>query len=152
MTIRTRSGAGGVRRSPQGGRAEVFDLVLDKGLVIDVHARCGIGRIAALTGDSVLLLEPNEIRYAEADRHVVWLTTDYGRLRAATKGMQHLERELAGHGFVRVHRSFLINPERVRRVHHKGHGIITLSTDHRRVESIPVSRRCTHEVRRLFGI
>ena len=115
-------------------------------------ARHGIDRIAALTGDSVLLLEPHEIRYAEAERHVVWLTTDYGRLRAATKGMHHVERELAGYGFVRVHRSFLVNPERVRRVHHHGHGMITLSTDHRRVESIPVSRRCTHEVRRLFGV
>lgn len=113
----------------------------------------GHGRIAAALADgSVLLLEPHEIRFAEADRHSVWLATDYGRFRAATKGIDNLERELARHGFARVHRSFLVNPERVRRVDHRGHGMITLSTDHRRVEAIPVSRRFTREVRALFGV
>ena len=113
---------------------------------------CGAGRIGALADDCVLLLQPDEVRFAEAERHSVWLTTDHGRFRAATKGIDNLERELARHGFVRVHRSFLVNPERVRRVDHRGHGMITLSTDHRRIESIPVSRRYTHEVRELFGV
>lgn len=113
---------------------------------------CAPGRIAALAEDSVLLLEPSEIRFAESDRHVVWLTTDCGRVRAATKGMDNVERELGDHGFLRVHRSFLINPDRVRRVHLKGNGLIALSTDYRRVESIPVSRRCTHEVRLRLGL
>lgn len=109
-------------------------------------------RIAALAGDSILLLEPNEIRFAESDRHFVWLTTDHGRFRAATKGMHNVERELSHHGFLRVHRSFLINPDRVRRVRHKGNGLIALSTDYGQVESIPVSRRYTQEVRKFLGI
>ncbi|MFC5992801.1 LytTR family transcriptional regulator DNA-binding domain-containing protein [Pseudonocardia hispaniensis] len=109
-------------------------------------------RIAALAGDSVLLLDPHEVRFAEANRHIVWLTTDCGRFRAVTKGMDNLERELARYGFLRVHRSFLINPSRVRRVVHKGSGLIALCTDHHRTESIPVSRRSTHEVRQRLGI
>lgn len=108
--------------------------------------------IAALAGASVFLLRPNEVRFAESDRHSVWLTTDYGRFKAATKGMDNVERELSHHGFLRVHRSFLINPERVRRVDHKGNGLIALSTDYRQAESIPVARRCTQDVRRRFGI
>jgi sigma-54 dependent transcriptional regulator, acetoin dehydrogenase operon transcriptional activator AcoR len=123
------------------------------GLDAASHETCGgHGRVAALADGSVLLLEPHEIRFAEADRHSVWLATDYGRFRAATKGIDNLERELAHHGFARVHRSFLVNPERVRRVDHRGHGMITLSTDHRRGEGIPVSRRFTREVRALFGV
>jgi DNA-binding LytR/AlgR family response regulator len=113
---------------------------------------CGNGRIAALADGSVLLLEPHEIRFAEADRHSVWLATDHGRFRAATKGIDNLERELIRYGFTRVHRSFLVNLERVRRVDHRGHGVITLSTDHRRLEGIPVSRRFTREVRALLGV
>jgi hypothetical protein len=109
-------------------------------------------RIAALAGDSVLLLAPNEIRFAEANRHVVWLMTDCGRLRAATKGMDNLERELRRYGFIRVHRSYLINPWRVRRVVHKGSGLIALSTDQQCTECIPVSRRSTQEVRQRLGI
>jgi hypothetical protein len=109
-------------------------------------------RIAALSGDSVLLLDPREIRFAEASRHVVWLMTDCGRVKAAAKGMANVERELVRYGFIRVHRSFLINPERVRRVHHKGHGLIALSTDEDRPEAIPVSRRSTELVRRRLGL
>lgn len=110
------------------------------------------GRIAALRDDSVLLLDSHEIRFAEANRHVVWLTTDCGRVRAATKGMDNVERELCDHGFLRVHRSFLINPDRVRRIHFKGNGLIALSTDYSRVESIPVARRYTQQVRLRLGL
>jgi hypothetical protein len=111
-----------------------------------------LNRIAALSGDSVLLLDPKEIRYAEASRHIVWLVTDFGRVRAAAKGMLNVERELARYGFVRVHRSFVVNPGRVRRIHHKGHGLIALSTDEFGSETIPVSRRSTEDVRRLLGL
>ncbi|MGE3285438.1 MAG: LytTR family transcriptional regulator DNA-binding domain-containing protein [Pseudonocardia sp.] len=109
-------------------------------------------RITAFSGDSVLLLDPSEIRYAEASRHTVWLVTDCGRVRATAKGMLNVERELARYGFVRVHRSFVVNPERVRRVHHQGHGLIALSTDESGAETIPVSRRSTETVRRLLGL
>ena len=128
----------------------------DSGAVLETlehrSARDAPERIAALAGDSVLLLAPNEVRFAEANRHVVWLMTDCGRLRAVTKGMDNLERELRRYGFIRVHRSFLINPSRVRRVVHKGSGLIALSTDQQYTESIPVSRRSTHEVRQRLGI
>jgi hypothetical protein len=126
------------------------------GLVLETlehrYARDTPERIAALAGDSVLLLVPNEVRFAEANGHVVWLMTDCGRLRATTKGIDNLENELRRYGFIRVHRSFLINPSRVRRVLHKGRGLIALSTDQHYTESIPVSRRSTHEVRQRLGI
>lgn len=109
-------------------------------------------RIVAVTDDSDLLLDPDEIRYAEADRHSVWLVTDYGRFRAATRGIDNLESTLSDHGFMRVHRSFLVNSGRVRRIYHKGNGLIALSTDARRAECIPVARRSTQEVRRILGL
>ena len=109
-------------------------------------------RIAALVDNAVLLLDPNEVRYAEANRHDIWLVTDCGRVKAATKGMDNLERELSGHGFIRVHRGFLVNPVRVRRVVHKGNGLIYLDTDVNRAECIPVSRRRTQEVQQALGL
>jgi hypothetical protein len=109
-------------------------------------------RIAALVDNSVLLLDANEIRYAEANRHDIWLVTDCGRIKAATKGMDNLEQELSALGFIRVHRGFLVNPLRVRRVVHKGNGLICLDTDVERPECIPVSRRRTHEVEHALGL
>ena len=121
----------------------------------DVHAPgtpAVADRIPALVDNSILLLDAQEVRYAEANRHAIWLVTDCGRVKAATKGMDNLERELRGLGFVRVHRGFLVNPVRVRRVVHKGNGLISLATDVTRPECIPVSRRRTREVEQALGL
>ncbi|WP_158703536.1 LytTR family DNA-binding domain-containing protein [Pseudonocardia dioxanivorans] len=110
------------------------------------------GRVPAESERCVLLLDPGEIRFAEAQGHTVWLITDRGRLRARTRGIDNVERQLAEHGFLRVHRSFLVNPDRVRRIDQKGNGVIALSTDPCRSEDIPVARRSTLAVRRVLGL
>lgn len=109
-------------------------------------------RVAAESEQCVLLLDPGEIRFAEAQGHAVWLVTDRGRLRALTRGIDNVERQLAEHGFLRVHRSFLVNPDRVQRIDQKGNGVIALSTDPGRSEDIPVSRRSTPAVRQVLGL
>jgi hypothetical protein len=109
-------------------------------------------RIVAFQEGHVLLLSPSEIRYAEADRHAVWLTTDVGRVRAATRGMDHVERELTPFGFIRVHRSYLVNVERIREVDYQGKGILTVSTAPNKNELIPVSRRNAAVLRGLLGL
>jgi len=111
-----------------------------------------LGRIAAVHDGQVLLLDPSEIRYAEADRHSVWFTTDAGRVRAATQGIDNIDAELTPFGFIRVHRSYLVNVERVCKVGHKGKGILTLSTHPNKDEQIPVSRRSVSRVKVLLGI
>jgi len=111
-----------------------------------------VGRIAAVHGGQVLLLDPSEIRYAEANGHAVWLVTDAGRVRAATRGIDNVDAELTPCGFLRTHRSYLVNLERVRRVVHMGRGILTLSTDPNGDEQIPVSRRSAARIRNLLGL
>ncbi|MGD9988485.1 LytTR family transcriptional regulator DNA-binding domain-containing protein [Pseudonocardia sp.] len=109
-------------------------------------------RVPAEGDRYVLLLEPHEIRFAEAQGHTVWLVTDRGRLRAMIRGIDNMERRLAEHGFLRVHRSFLVNPDRVQRIDQKGNGVIALSTDPARPEDIPVSRRSMQTVRQVLGL
>jgi sigma-54 dependent transcriptional regulator, acetoin dehydrogenase operon transcriptional activator AcoR len=99
-----------------------------------------------------LLLSPIEIRYAEARRHDVWLATDRGWLRAATHGLGNVG---AGTDQVRLrpdppelcrqHRTHL-------RIEHHGKGVLTLSTDPRKQEALPVSRRYTAELKGLLGL
>lgn len=109
-------------------------------------------RVAAL-GDHgrLVLLPPAEIRYARAEGHAVWLVTDRGSLRAARRGIDQVERELAGHGFLRVHRGYLVNLARVRDVTSE-RGSLTISTVPGRNERIPVSRRSLATVRRALGL
>src|SRR3954454_11658526 len=68
MTMSTRSGAGGVQRSPQGGLAEVLDLILDKGLVIDVFAKVSLVGIEIVTIDARIVVASVDtyLRFAEA--------------------------------------------------------------------------------------
>jgi hypothetical protein len=109
-------------------------------------------RVPALTDNGqVVLLPVAGIRHARADGHTVWLTTDDGVLRAARRGIDHLEHDLAGTGFLRVHRSYLVNLARVREVTAERGGL-TLRTATHRAEPIPVSRRSAPTVRRRLGL
>jgi hypothetical protein len=44
----------------------------------------------------------------------VWLSTDQGRLRAASQSLDKLDSELADVGFLRVHRRYVVNLSRIR--------------------------------------
>jgi PAS domain-containing protein len=109
-------------------------------------------RIVGLRDGRALLLAPSEIRYAEARRHDVWLATDRGRLRAATHGLDNVVQELSKFGFVRVHRSYVVNIARICEIEHHGKGVLTLSTHPQKQEAIPVSRRYTAKLRSLLGL
>jgi hypothetical protein len=109
--------------------------------------------VIGLCDSRMVILGPSEIRYAEADQHTVWLVTDRGRLRALTRGLDNLERELRPFGFVRVHRGFLVNARRVREVEQGlSKGTLTVSTQHHGREAIPVARRHVASLRTALGI
>lgn len=112
----------------------------------------GLNRIIGLRENRLVVLVPSEIRYAEADRNTVWLSTDRGRFQAAMRGLDNVDRALRAHGFRRVHRRFLVNLRRVAELERGAKGELFLITDPRAPELIPVSRRHTPEVRRLFGV
>jgi gas vesicle structural protein len=68
VTVARNQGGGGVRRSPQGGLAEVLDLVLDKGLVIDAFVKVSVVGIELLTIDARIVVASVDtyLRFAEA--------------------------------------------------------------------------------------
>jgi hypothetical protein len=109
-------------------------------------------RVVGLRDDRWVLLDPREIRFAEADHNSVWLTTDQGRLLAATRGLDRLEQQLEDKGFLRVHRRFLVNLSRVREVEQGFKGALFLATDARSRETVPVSRRHASQLRQAFGL
>jgi hypothetical protein len=109
-------------------------------------------RIIGVRNERVMVLAPAEIRYAEADRNTVWLSTDRGKVQAATRGLDNMERELKPFGFCRVHRRFVVNLRRVAELERGVKGELLLITDPRVPDYIPVSRRHTPEIRRLLGV
>jgi hypothetical protein len=109
-------------------------------------------RVVALREDRWVLLDPREIRFAEADHNNVWLTSDQGRLLAAVRSLDRLEQELADTGFSRVHRRFLVNLGRVREIEQGFKGTLFLATDTRTHETVPVARRHVPDVRQALGL
>ncbi|WP_432849208.1 LytTR family transcriptional regulator DNA-binding domain-containing protein [Amycolatopsis sp. CA-161197] len=109
-------------------------------------------RVIGMRNDRLVLLAPSEIRYAEADRNIVWLVTERGRIQAATRGLENVERLLTPHGFSRVHRRFLVNLRRVAELERGIKGELFLIMDSRSHEFVPVSRRHAPELRRLLGV
>jgi hypothetical protein len=110
------------------------------------------GRVVARREDRLVVLAVPEIRYAEAAGNIVWLATDQGRLRAAAGGLDHLEHDLAGLGFLRVHRRYLVNLRRVREIDQGFKGALFLITDVHHRDSVPVSRRHAPDLRRALGV
>lgn len=109
-------------------------------------------RVIGMRNDRLVLLAPSEIRYAEADRNIVWLITERGRIQAATRGLDNVERMLTSYGFRRVHRRFLVNLRRVAELERGIKGELFLIMDPRSHEVVPVSRRHAPELRRMLGV
>lgn len=92
-----------VRRIPAlGGAAAVIALL-----------RSPIGRAAQLAGQ--IPLSPNQIDWVRAAGNYVELRTA-GRTIVHRLSIAAAERELTGHGFVRIHRSTLVRRDRIARV------------------------------------
>jgi sigma-54 dependent transcriptional regulator, acetoin dehydrogenase operon transcriptional activator AcoR len=135
--------------SPDGQPA--FGAGSGEPLIASSRPRPGPSRVIAMRDDRWVLLDPREIRFAEADHNHVWLTSDQGRLLAAARGLDHLEQQLEDKGFLRVHRRFLVNLGRVREIEQGFKGTLFLATDTPARELVPVARRHAPQLRQALG-
>jgi PAS domain-containing protein len=134
------------------GAADIFGAPSSDHLFGSGPSRPLPSRIIALREDRWVLLDPREIRFAEADHNKVWLMSDQGRLLAATRGLDRLEQQLEDRGFLRVHRRFLVNLARVREIEQGFKGTLLLITDARSHETVPVARRHAPQLRQSIGL
>jgi sigma-54 dependent transcriptional regulator, acetoin dehydrogenase operon transcriptional activator AcoR len=109
-------------------------------------------RIPAMRGTRIVLLAPHEIRYAEANSHAVWFVTDQGRLLAATRGIDNVERQLDSSTFLRVHRRYIVNVGRIKEVEPGFKGALTLAMSCGEQEGITVSRRYAARLKCVLGL
>nr|GLK33766.1 hypothetical protein GCM10017611_06090 [Rhodococcus wratislaviensis] len=100
----------------------------------------------------MVLLRLPEVLFAESDGNDVWLSTDQGRLRAASPGLDKLDHELTHAGFLRVHRQYVVNLNRIREVERREKGELILVMDDHENTMVPVSRRNARAVRLALGI
>jgi two-component system response regulator LytT len=109
------------------------------------------GRLAIDLGDRMVLLQPEDIRYAAAQGDAANVAT-YDAVYPTRHTLGELERRLGTSRFARVHRSYLVNVDHVVEIHPLFKGTYMLHMDDRRRSRVPVSRREAARLRLIFGL
>ena len=116
------------------------------------HSEARPRRLVAMRDNRMVLLRLPEVSFAESQGNDVWLSTDQGRLRAASLSLDKVDSELATAGFLRVHRRYVVNLSRIREIERGPKGELSLVMDGGANEMVPVSRRSAPAVRRALDI
>jgi DNA-binding LytR/AlgR family response regulator len=101
--------------------------------------------------DRRMLVRISEIRMVQANGHVVLATLDDKELRFRGS-LAECAARIEPFGFLRVHRSYLVNPEHVVEIEPFFGGTYVLRLDDRRRSEAPVSRGFMPAVRKAFGL
>ena len=80
-----------------------------------VREKRGVAKIVARKGEDYYLLGPDEVFAFQADREIVWIRTR-DKSYMATQTLQAIDERFSGTQFQRVHRSVLVNLDKVRRI------------------------------------
>jgi DNA-binding LytR/AlgR family response regulator len=100
-------------------------------------------------GGGTRLLQRSSVLYLQAEGDYVRIVADAGRF-LVRGALAELERRWAEHGFVRVHRSFLVNLRRAVEIRPElGGGATMVLSDG---SEVPVARRQVPELRRRLGL
>jgi DNA-binding LytR/AlgR family response regulator len=105
--------------------------------------------VDALRGGSTRLLPRSSILYLQAHGDYVRVASSDGRFLLRAR-LSDLEERWAGHGFVRVHRGFVVNLRRAVEVRPRLNGTAVLVMADG--AEVPIARRQVSELRRKLGV
>jgi two-component system, LytTR family, response regulator len=108
----------------------------------------GIPRLAIPTHDGIVLLDPQQVSYAQLDGELVTLVSAQGNY-LTDLSLQELEEKLPP-DFMRVHRRALLNLRHVTRLEPMDTGGFMARTA--RGDGVQVSRQSARELRRMLGL
>lgn len=107
-------------------------------------------RIPVEKGGKKILIGIDKIRFVMARDDYAFLQTDTDRY-FSTVSLAQLEKRLDGHGFFRVHRSYLVNLSLIEEVESVAGGTLLLTLNGVE-EKIPVSRRRVSALKKALGL
>lgn len=114
------------------------------------RAESPITRLPVQHGDRTVLIEPGSIVYATAARGYSYLKLAEDRV-LVSQSLAELEHKLPD-GFLRTHRSYLVNLAHVRELVSDYQGGLVLVMDDRQHSKVEVSRRQAAALRRALGL
>ncbi len=105
-------------------------------------------RISLLTKEGYELMPVEEIHYLVADHNYTEVYAQHGGPRLVSKNLGHFEEQLQEFGFMRIHKSHMVNLDLIR-TYVPGNGGYVIMQDGRRFE---VSRRKKSDLLRLLNL
>jgi len=114
------------------------------------HATATPFKIPARMQDKVILINPSDILFAEAESGRACLHTAEGRMPTQFT-LSELEERLARSGFFRAHRSYLVNMQHVKEVIPYTRNSFSMRLDDPQATEIPLSKTAAGELRDLLG-
>lgn len=118
-------------------REDFFDAVSS---VMDARRRRNAGtRFSFRSRSRLVTFRQDEICYLEANGHHIQVHNTKGAPFMVSSTFSREEERFLSHGFIKVHRSYLVNPHHIRRI--EGRDIIMESGNR-----IPISKNCYQQV------
>jgi len=110
-----------------------------------------LDKIPAKVGDKIVLINPFEIEYIEADAGMTYIYFGDEKV-SCTITMTDLENRLKQFGFFRSHRSYLVNLQKIREVVVWTRNSYSLVLDNKKKSSIPLSKGRLEDLKGVFKI
>lgn len=107
-------------------------------------------KIPARKEDRIMLFDPGEVLYATSRDGKTYLRT--ANEEATTNlTLQELETRLAGRGFFKAHRAYLVNLQHIKSVMQYTRNSYTLQLNDKQETMIPLSKQSEKELQELLG-
>jgi two-component system LytT family response regulator len=88
-----------------------------------------VQKIKLHTATNIYMIETHKVLYCEADRaYTTFYIKDHSPI-VVSNSMNHYEQDLVNAGFIRVHRSYIINPVFIKEYSKKGNGSVIMSNN-----------------------
>ena len=129
--------------------AQALDKIVEH--IKPLNLPASVERIPVVKSGSKVLVPIDQIRFIEAKDDYSCIYTETDRF-LSTISLQKLEERLVGHGFFRIHRSYIVNLEYVADVEVISAGILQLTIQGFEDKHISVSRRRVVALKRALGI
>lgn len=129
--------------------AQALDKIVEH--IKPLNLPVSVERIPVVKSGSKVLVPIDQIRFIEAKDDYSCIYTETDRF-LSTISLQKLEDRLVGHGFFRIHRSYIVNLEYVADVEVISAGILQLTIQGFEEKHISVSRRRVVALKRALGI
>ena len=97
-------------------------------------------KMALSTMEGVNFIEPREIIYCEGDSNYTHFYLDAKKTIIVSRTLKEYDELLSDHGFLRIHKSYLVNPKHIVRIDNEG--LVWLSNG----QHLAISRRRKEEV------